>query len=264
VRVALIVSTFDRPDALARVLASVARQRRTPDELVVADDGSGEATARLVRSHAAAAPYPVRHAWQPQAGFRVARARNAAVARTNAEYLLFVDGDMVLDPAFVADHVRAARSGAWVQGCRLPLSAAATAAVIGGAVPDTQRRHLDWRHRLQARRLPAASRMLTRLAPALLAVKACNQGLWRRDFAAVNGYDEEYVGWGSEDKDLCARLGIAGIRARGLLFGALAWHLHHPPAPRSEAARNAARLAAVRAAGAARCESGLDRHPATG
>jgi GT2 family glycosyltransferase len=108
------------------------------------------------------------------------------------------------------------------------------------------------------------SRVLARLAPALLAIKACNQGIWRRDFAAVNGYDEEYVGWGSEDKDLCARLGIAGVRARGLLFGALAWHLHHPPAPRSAAARNAARLAAVRAGGPARCETGLDRHLTTG
>jgi glycosyltransferase involved in cell wall biosynthesis len=264
VRVALIVSTFDRPDALARVLASVAAQRRVPDELVIADDGSGDATARLVRSHAVTAPYAVRHAWQPQAGFRVARARNAAVARTAAEYLVFADGDMVLDPEFVADHVRAARPGAWIQGCRLPLSSVATAAVIAGAVPEAQRRHLDWRHRLQARRLPTVSRMLARLAPALLAIKACNQGLWRRDFAAVNGYDEAYVGWGSEDKDLCTRLGIAGIRSRGLLFGALAWHLHHPHASRSEAARNAARLAGVRAAGAARCETGLDRHPATG
>jgi GT2 family glycosyltransferase len=190
--------------------------------------------------------------------------RPDAVARTSAEYLVFVDGDMVLDREFVADHVRAARPGAWIQGCRLPLSAATTAAVIAGAAPDLQRAALDWRHRLQARRLPTATRVLARLAPALLAIKACNQGIWRRDFAAVNGYDEEYVGWGSEDKDLCARLGLASVRARGLLFGALAWHLHHPPAPRSAAARNAARLAAVRAAGPARCETGLDRHPATG
>lgn len=263
-RVALVVSTFERPDALARVLASVAAQSRRPDELVVADDGSGGDTARLVDAHAATAPYRVRHAWQPHRGFRVARARNAAAALTGADYLVFVDGDMVLDPQFLADHVGAARSGCWVQGCRLPLPADATTAVLAGASPAARRTALDWRHRLQARRVPAAARALSRVAPALLAVKACNQGLWRRDFVAVNGYDEEYVGWGSEDKDLCARLRMAGIRARGLLCGGLAWHLHHPPAARSDATRNAARLAAVLAAGKARCETGLDRHPATG
>lgn len=263
-RVALVVSTFDRPAALARLLASVAAQSRAPDELVVADDGSDEATARLVRAHAAAAAHPVRHAWQPHEGFRVARARNAAVARTSAEYLVFVDGDMVLDPEFLADHVEAARPRHWVQGCRLPLPADATTAVLAGSAPGAHRAALDWRHRLQARRAPAAARALVALAPALLAVKACNQGVWRRDFAGVNGFDEAYVGWGSEDKDLCARLRMAGVRPRGLLFAALAWHLHHPPASRAAAARNSARLAAAESARKPRCEAGLDRHPATG
>lgn len=263
-RVALIVTTFERPDALARVLASVAAQRRPPDELVVADDGSGPETARLVGTHAAAAAYRVRHAWQPHAGFRVARARNAAVARTTADYLVFVDGDMVLDEEFLRDHVRSARPGTWVQGCRLPLPADATAEVLAGAPLPPPRAALDWRRRLQARRLPSVARALARLAPALLAVKACNQAVWRADFVAVNGFDEDYVGWGSEDKDLGARLGFAGIRSRGLLFGGLAWHLHHPPAARTGAARNAARLAAAGSARNARCESGLDRHPATG
>jgi GT2 family glycosyltransferase len=135
--------------------------------------------------------------------------------------------------------------------------------VLGGDAPEFHRRALDLRHRLQAARRPALAHRLTRLAPVLLAVKACNQGVWRADFETVNGYDEAFVGWGAEDKDLCTRLGHAGVRRRGLLFAALAWHLWHAPAPRTEAARNAARHAASRTAGRVRCKTGLDRHPTT-
>jgi glycosyltransferase involved in cell wall biosynthesis len=263
-RVALIVTTYERPDALARVLASVAGQSRPPDEVGIADDGSGPETAAVVRDHAARAAWPVHHAWQRHEGFRVAQARNAAVARTSADYLVLIDGDMVLDRDFLADHAAAARPGCWVQGCRLALSAAASASVLAGDEPSTHRPALDWRHRVQAVRRPAAARRLCSLAPALLAVKACNQGVWRCDFVAVNGYDEEFVGWGAEDKDLAARLANAGVRRRGLLFAALAWHLWHSPAARDAAARNAARYAAARATGRVRCKTGLDRHPATG
>jgi hypothetical protein len=135
--------------------------------------------------------------------------------------------------------------------------------VLAGDVPDAHRDALDLRHRLQARRRPALARALAPLAPWLLAVKACNQGIWRADLVAANGYDETIAGWGAEDKELCARLGHAGIAARGLLGGALAWHLHHPPAPRDAAGRNRARLAATLASRRTRCDTGLDRHPAT-
>lgn len=263
-RLALVVTTFERPDALARVLESVAAQSRPPDELAIADDGSGPATREVVAAHATRTRRAIVHAWQPHAGFRAGRARNLAIARTTAEYVVLVDGDMVLDREFVADHAAAARSGCWTQGCRLPLGADATRAVLAGEAPERWRASLDVRHRLQAHRHPALARAIAPLAGALLAVKACNQGHWRSDLLRVNGYDEELVGWGAEDKELCARLAHAGVRRRGLLYRALAWHLHHPPAARDRASHNLARLAVTRAERRTRCTAGLDRHHANG
>jgi GT2 family glycosyltransferase len=262
VRLALVVTTYERPGALALVLASALAQSRPPDLLVVADDGSGAATQALVARVARQSPFPVVHAWQPRDGWGVCRARNAAVAGVEADYVVTVDGDMLLDPDFLADHARHARRGCWVQGCRLPLSAAATARLVeaGAPAPRPRRRDTDWRHRPQALRLPWLARLLRRGANAWLAVKGCNQAFWRDDLVRVNGWDETLRGWGPEDKELCARLENAGVARRSLAFGALAWHLHHPPANRSLAAHGQELLARTRRERRTRCERGLDAH----
>lgn len=260
-RVALVVTTFDRPDALACVLRSACAQSRPPDELLVADDGSGAATREVVADCGRRAAFPVVHAWQPRAGWRACRARNLAVARARSDYLVMVDGDMLLDPSFLADHERAARHGCWVQGCRLPLGEAATAAALSaGDRFRPQARDTDWRHRPQARRSPRLARLAAVAANGVLAVKGCNQAFWRQDLLRVNGWDESFSGWGPEDKELCARLGHAGLRRRSLLFAGLAWHLHHPPAPRHAAAAGRGTLERTLAGRRVRCEQGLDSH----
>lgn len=261
-RIALVVTTYERPGALALVLGSALAQSRRPDLLVVADDGSGAATQALVAGFARQAPVPVVHAWHAREGWGVCRARNAALARADADYVVTVDGDMLLDPDFLADHARHARRGCWVQGCRLPLSPEATARLIGAGppAPRPRRRDTDWRHWPQAMRLPRLTRALSRGANAWLAVKGCNQAFWRDDLVRVNGWDEALRGWGPEDKELCARLVNAGVARRSLAFGALAWHLHHPPADRSQAAGGRELLARTLRERRTRCERGLDAH----
>lgn len=266
-RLSLVVTTYERPDALERVLAAVAAQARLPDEVVIADDGSGPATAVVVQQAAAHLPCRVVHAWQPDEGFRVARARNLAVSRATGDYLVFIDGDMVMHRQCLADHASLARPGHWLQGPRLLLDAAATAATLAGAVPVARpwQAGLRRRHRLQALRLPRAAAALATLAGgvvpnALLAVKGANFSCWRADFARVNGFDEAYVGWGAEDKDLAARLHNAGVARQSALWAALAFHLDHPPAARTAAAGHRARWLATRRSGATRCAAGLDGH----
>lgn len=204
-RLALAVTTYERADALARVLESVAAQARLPDELLVADDGSGADTRAIVAAHASRVPYPVRHLWQAHEGFRVARVRNLAIAATRADYLVLADGDMLLHPQFLADHERHARPRSFVQGVRIPLDARATQDILqaapGSAVAlarkssaGISRRRAAW-----ARHSPLLSRGLSILGNALVAVKSCNQGYWKSDLVAVNGFNEAMTGWGPED-----------------------------------------------------------------
>lgn len=258
----LLVTTYERPDALARVLGSVATQSRAPDELIVADDGSGARTAEVVGGFAATAPFPVHHVWQPHVGFRAGRARNLAIARARCEYLVLLDGDMVPDPRFVADHVALARRGWFSQGVRVRLDARASQRLLAGgsALPGLLSAGLGLRRRAYALHSLALAQSMRRAANGVIAVKACNQGFWRQDLVAVNGFDETMTGWGAEDKELCARLSNAGIRRQTLLFAAQAWHLEHPPADRHAAEANVARWRETVRTGRTRCEVGLDAH----
>jgi len=261
-RCCLVVTTHERPDALARVLASVATQTRPPDEVVVADDGSGPETAAVVRRYSADLSCPVHHAWQPHDGFRAGRVRNMAIARTRCDYVILLDGDMVIHEAFVADHLDLARRGHYSQGVRILLDPPATERLLdpAPALPGPLARGLGWLRRGYALHAPAVSRGLRYVANALVAIKSCNQGFWRDDLLAVNGFDEAMLGWGSEDKELCARLENAGVHRQTLLFSAIAFHLAHAPAPRGSAAANRAYWQDTVRTGRTRCAAGLDQH----
>lgn len=261
-RTALVVSTYERPDALAAVLDSVSRQRAAPDEIVIADDGSGPDTRELIASFARRSSVPVRLVSQPHEGFRLTRLRNLAIAASTADYLVFIDGDMLLHEGFVADHRRHARRGCYTQGLRARANPALTARLI--AEPRLPLRPwtaglgaLRRAYLLRSRPLASATR---RLANHVIAIKGCNQAFWRADLVRVNGFNEAIEGWGPEDKELCARLAHAGIERQTLMFGGVAIHLHHPPASRATLAANAAVLQDTLRERRAWCERGLDAH----
>jgi glycosyltransferase involved in cell wall biosynthesis len=261
-RLALAITTYDRPDALAAVLASLSRQSAIPAEVIIADDGSGEATQFVIEGFSRASFAPVRVVSQAHVGFRVARLRNLAIASTNADYMVFVDGDMLLHPEFIADHVRVARRGWFTQGIRANANAALTRRLLDDpslpVEPGTS--GLGMLRRAYLLHAPVLSPLTRVIGNRLISIKSCNQGFWRRDLLRVNGFDEDFEGWGPEDKDLCARLVHAGIRRQTLLFGGIAVHLDHPPAARDALGRNLALLEATKLGRKTRCEHGLNSH----
>ncbi len=228
-KVSLIVTTYNRPDALSAVLESVRGQARLPDETIVVDDGSDERTAAVVRRFQCTLPR-VRHLWQEHDGFRPARMRNWGIAEADGDYLVLVDGDMVLHPRFVGDHAARASQGRYLQGVRLPLTERSTRAYLQR--PFAVRPwHVDG--------LPKAKYLMrsetlawifsTRPHSRLTRIHSCNQSFWRDDLLEVNGFDERCNGLGGEDADLCARLTSVGVLQLRLRFVALAYHLYHPP-----------------------------------
>jgi glycosyltransferase involved in cell wall biosynthesis len=262
VKLSLIVTTFERPDALACVLRSVGRQSHPPDELLIADDGSGAATRSLIESFHGRFTCPLIHCWQAHEGFRVCRARNLALSRAAGDYAVIVDGDMVMHPQFIADHRSCARPGSWVQGTRILLDERRTADLIAGGSPSISvySSGIGGLRRLYAMRAPLLSGTLTRAANSFVATKSCNLAAWRVDLKRVNGFNEEMVGWGPEDKELAARLAYAGVRRRTLIFGGIAYHLDHPPAGRERRAANERILADTLAQRRVECAQGLRQH----
>ena len=258
--VALIVSTFEQPDYLRRVLDAVSRQSRLPQEILLADDGSGEETKEVFSRWSAQQPFASRHIWQAHDGFRKAHILNRAVAAASSTYLIFLDGDMVPHPDFIADHCAAARPAVFVQGHRALVEQKA-AAWFGRRKLAADRRRALWLGQLSgwknAWRWPVP---IVSEKNHLRGIRGCNLSLWREDMLRVNGYDEAFTGWGREDSEFAARLMNAGIRRLDLRGRALCFHLWHPPASRGQLPANDGLLEKTIREKITRCEHGLDRH----
>jgi glycosyltransferase involved in cell wall biosynthesis len=261
-RLALVITTYERPDALGAVLASTGRQRVAPAEIIVADDGSGPATRAVFDQHAAQARTPLRWVTQSHEGFRVARLRNLALASTQADYVVFIDGDMLLHPEFVADHARIARRGFFTQGVRVLADEILTSELISNPAMALTAASpgLGWLRRAYLLRAPALADAMRGVANHVISIKSCNQGYWRDDLERVNGFNEDFIGWGPEDKELSIRLENAGVRRQSLLFGGIAIHLRHAPASRAALPANLLLLEAARRERKVRCERGLADH----
>ena len=219
-KTAVIVTTYNRPDALAVVLDGYAAQDTRDFELIIADDGSTGDTRELVASYVHRAPVSLRHVWQQDLGFRPAAARNRALAATEADYVVFSDGDCIPAPGFVSRHRHLAESGHFLSGNRILLSEAFTAQVLCRRTPLQEWNGRQWLgawlkgdiNRLLPLLMLPDSAFRKRSPGKWKGVKTCNLSAWRADLIRVNGLDESYSGWGLEDSDLVIRLLHAGVK----------------------------------------------------
>ncbi len=257
----LLVATYNWPEALARILRSVAAQTVLPGEVLVADDGSGEPTRAVVESLRRELPVPLKHVWQPDDGFRAGQIRNKAVATASGAYVVQVDGDMVLHPRFVEDHLAAARPGRFIGGSRVVLGPETTRRLIEEGIPPGPLSR-GVKNRLNALRLPPLGRALAKVvAPrSPRSIRGCNMSYWRADFVAVNGYDEGYVGWGREDTDLVLRFRQYGLERTFFKLQGVAYHLHHAENDRGRLDLNDELLRRAAAGAGFRCELGVSQY----
>lgn len=267
-KTAVIVTTYNRPDALAAVLAGYEAQTDQDFELVVADDGSTSETQDVVRNYQRHSRCAVRHVWQEDRGFRAAAIRNRAVATTTADYLIFTDGDCIPARQFVQRHKQLAERGYFLGANRVLLSPVATARVLEEHVPVHD---WSWRQWLGA----WVRRDVNRLLPLFIlpngsfrkwfpgqwaGIKTCNLSLWRDDLICVNGLDESYEGWGLEDSDVIIRLLRLGVQHKTARYAAPVFHLWHPEHDRSRLGANRQRLDELVRASHTRATLGLERH----
>lgn len=265
-RTAFVVLTYNRADALLAVLRALAPQCGPEHLVVIADDGSRPEQVRALRDNLPRFAAPVRHVWHPDVGFTAARARNLGAAHApEADYLVFLDGDCIPAPHFARMHARLAAPGHFVNGSRVLLSEALTRRVLEGAIDLATLRAAGWM-RLRA---TGGVNKLTHLlawpdAPLRVeerfrwkGIRSCNFGVWRSDFAAVDGFDESFSGWGHEDADLVLRLHHRGVRRTNGFLATEVLHLWHRENSRLGENANRERVRARMQSGIIRAEAGL-------
>ena len=265
--ISVIVSTYNREDALDVVLRALSRQHDRNFEVVVADDGSGPATARVVRDWAARKIIPIKHVWHEDRGFRLSEIRNRGIRASAGAYIIFLDGDCIARRDFIAAHRRLAEPGWFVTGTRILLSADLTDRILHqGLEPELwgfaswlvhrSRRHLNRFAPLLELRLGVMRKLSARR---WRGARGSNMAFWRADLDKVDGFDAAYSGWGREDSDIFIRMIRAGALRKDGRFATGVLHLWHPEADRARLDENERMLADVIDGTRVRAKQGLSR-----
>jgi glycosyltransferase involved in cell wall biosynthesis len=259
-RVALIISTYNQHEYLARVLSAVAGQSVHPDEVLVADDGSGETTGKVFDRWQAAQPYRCEHLWQEHSGVRRARILNAAIVQVAADYCVFLEGDTVPHPRFVEDHRSLALTGHFVDGRRATIGKVATRFFGREAFRRDRSRALI---AFQVGGVSGAFRWPAsrpRVREDLNGLNGGSLGVWRTDLESANGYDEALAGTDAVEAELAARLLNRGVKRLAVSGRAICYQLWQATSGGAASGRAATAFDRAIREKRTRCEAGLDAH----
>jgi len=262
ISVALIISTYNWPQALNQTLRSVVNQTILPNEVLIADDGSDERTANLIQQFITNNPtLNIKHVWHEDNGFRLAAIRNKAIRMAQSDYIIQIDGDIIIDQNFIADHLSIQAIGYFVTGSRLLLGKKITKVLLESEKVNFASLRWKGKNFFNTLRIPFLMRLLQNTYKTkgkhLDYVKGCNMAFWKSDLYLVNGYDESFIGWGREDSDICIRLINAGVKKKFIKFCAVQYHLYHPLASRDQFEANDALIEQNKLQQISFCKHGL-------
>ena len=226
-RLSLIITTYNWPESLELVLKSIENQTIIPDEVVIADDGSAFETQELISEFQQDSELNIIHSWQEDIGFRAAKSRNKAILKSIGDYIILIDGDMILHPKFIQDHINHAKTGYFSQGSRVLLSKDITKKVL-----HKQQLIISFfSNGLKNRKNAIHSRLLSIIfsnkTNYLRGIRSCNMAFYRQDCLNINGFNNEFEGWGREDSEFVVRLQNSGVKRRNIRFNAIQFHLWH-------------------------------------
>ena len=226
----LIISTYNWVEALELVLLSVKKQSITPNEVLIADDGSTKETEKLIKKFQKDFPTKLIHVWHEDIGFRKTIIFNKAICKSSSEYIIQIDGDIILHKHFIKNHIKNAEHNFFIEGSRVWLNKEKTKK----AQTKKQIRFSWWalgiKNRLNAIYLPILTTLLKKASNHIfyaVDTRGCNMSFWRKDIMNVNGYNEDLEGWGREDSELSVRFINKGLYKKRIKFGAIQYHQHH-------------------------------------
>lgn len=259
-KVSLIITTYNRPDALNCVIQSAMNQSELPDEIVVADDGSTNETMLIVQQWQRKSLVPIIHCWHEDTGFRLSAIRNKAIAISCHEYIIMVDGDIVLHRHFIRSHKQRAALNTFLQGSRVLLSKKKTAEILLEKTSNVYVFSSGIKSRLNALYLPFLSRFVSYYNNDLARIRGCNLSFWKNDILKVNGFNEDFEGWGREDTEFMVRMLNNDIRCLKMKLEGFGYHLYHPESSKAMLMENQRILDEAIRLRATRCENGIDKY----
>jgi len=226
-RVSLIFTTYNWPESLILALRSIEKQTIVPEEVIIADDGSTAETKEIIDKFQKDSDLNIIHSWQEDKGYRVAQSRNKAIVKSSGDYIILVDGDMILHPKFIQDHIKNAQANYFVQGSRVLLTEDKSEKILDSKRTSFSFFSTGLKNRKNAIRSNLLSKIFSSKKNYLKGVRSCNMAFFKDDCMKVNGFNEDFIGWGREDSEFVVRLINNGLNRKNLRFNAIQYHLWH-------------------------------------
>lgn len=261
VSVALVISTYNRPEALKLVLQSILHQTALPDEVIIADDGSDESTRKLINLWRFKLKVPLKHFWQKDDGFRKTSILNQAIEHTSCDYIIQIDGDIIMHPNFIEDHMRVREKGCYIRGSRVQLNETISQHYIQSANPTLKFPFFsrNIKNKINMLRLPFLVVLFAKKSSRSDNVHGSNCAFWKGDFLRVNGYNNDMKGWGHEDIELAARFINAGLQQKKVKMVAVCYHLYHTYCNRQRSGYNYSIYEETVRSGRLTCKNGYEQ-----
>jgi glycosyltransferase involved in cell wall biosynthesis len=257
-KLTLIITTYNWPQSLFLVIESIRYQSITPDEIIIADDGSDSQTKDVISYFNKEFSMNIIHSWQEDHGFRAARSRNNAIIKSSGDYIVLIDGDVILHSNFVKDHFCNAEPGYFVQGSRALLSKKETKKAINNKKVDFSFFSSGLKNRKNAVYSNLLSLIFSSKKNHLKGIKSCNMGFYRKDCMQINGFNNDFEGWGREDSEFVVRMINSGFRRKNVRFNLIQFHLWHNDNSRQSLETNNAILDAAISKRTHWCENGIN------
>jgi len=226
-KLTLIITTYNWPDSLSLVMESIKLQTICPNEVIIADDGSGKETKDLITNIIKNSDLNIIHSWQEDKGYRASRSRNKAILQSSGDYIILIDGDMILHPNFIQDHIAASEFGFYVQGSRVLLSEMQTKKVLDKKIVNFSFFTSGLKNRKNSIHSKLLSSIFSNKKNHLRGIKSCNMSFYKQDCINVNGFNNDFEGWGREDSEFVVRLINSGVKRKNVRFNAIQFHLWH-------------------------------------
>ena len=258
-RVSLIITTYNRPDSLLLTMRSVENQVTLPDEVIIADDGSSSETLELINDFQKSSDLTIKHSWQTDKGFRVAKSRNKAISKSSGNYIILIDGDMILHTEFIRDHINNAEPGFFIQGSRVLLTEGKTEQALNQKKINTSFISDGLQNQKNALHSNILSKLFSNKKNYLRGIKTCNMSFYKQDCININGFNNEFIGWGREDSEFIVRLLNSGVNRKNVRLNAIQFHLWHNENTRESIDKNDAILKTTIDSKAKWCDNGLNK-----
>lgn len=221
IKVSVFLTTYNWSEALSLAVKSLWEQTILPNEIIIADDGSGQETKDKIELLKKESPIPIVHVWQEDKGYRINHIRNLAIKHASHPYIIQLDGDIISERNFIKDHLQFAKEKRFVVGRRFNLSEAQTIQLMSN---DSDRKVPKL---FRNKPIAILHQVFFCKKTSIKGVRGCNIAYWKKDAYAINGYDEDMESKGPNDKEFATRLINLGLEAYDLKFYACCHHLYH-------------------------------------